>query len=89
MEIEGKGGWIIGWGQKGYVAPPLSNYWGAWPPGPPLPTPMILRFGKHTLCSNSTSSQPNINHLYFIEIFYHIQPQPHNDLWIYFFYQLG
>ena len=27
-----------------------------------------LRFGKHTLCSNSTSSQPNINHLYFIEI---------------------
>ena len=36
----------------------------------------ILRFGKHTLCSNSTSSQPSINHLYFIEIFYHIQPQP-------------
>ena len=31
---------------------------------------------KHNLCSNSTSSQPNINHLYFIEIFYHIQPQP-------------
>ena len=46
IEIEGKGGWIIGGGGgggKGYVAPPLPNYWGAWPPlpPPPLPTPMI------------------------------------------------
>ena len=23
---------------KGYVAPPLSNYWGAWPPCPPPPS---------------------------------------------------
>ena len=29
----------------------------------------------YPLCSNSTSSQPNINHLYLIEIFYHIQPE--------------
>ena len=39
MEIEGKGGWIIwggGGGGKGYVGPPLSNYWGAAPPAPPL-----------------------------------------------------
>ena len=37
IEIEGKGGWIIG-GAKGYVGPPppLSNYWGGpGPPGPP------------------------------------------------------
>ena len=34
IEIEGKGGWIIG-GAKGMLAP-LSNYWGegGWPPGP-------------------------------------------------------
>ena len=42
----GTGGWIIG-GAKGYVGPPLSNYWGACPPPPPappppLPTPMEL-----------------------------------------------
>ena len=40
IEIEGKGGWIIGLGGgggKGYVGPPLSNYWGGGPgpPGPP------------------------------------------------------
>ena len=44
IEIEGKGGWIIGrGGAKGMLAP-LSNYWGACPlpppPGLPLPTPM-------------------------------------------------
>ena len=38
IEIEGKDGWII-WGPKGMLAP-LSNYWGACPPAPPLPTPM-------------------------------------------------
>ena len=43
IEIEGKGGWIMGGGRgKGYVGPPLSNYWGGgnyweeqricWPP---------------------------------------------------------
>ena len=66
IEIEGKCGWIIGWGQKGMLTPsqiiggpgplprppppslflglcpftrelPLSNYWGAWPPVPPMP----------------------------------------------------
>ena len=31
----GTDGWIIG-GAKGYVGPPLSNYWGAWPPLAPL-----------------------------------------------------
>ena len=41
IEIEGKGGWIIG-GPKGML-PPLSNYWPPCPPPPPpppLPTPM-------------------------------------------------
>ena len=49
IEIEGKGGWIIG-GPKGMLAP-LSNYWGGGgggglppppppPRRPPLPTPM-------------------------------------------------
>ena len=28
-------------GAKGML-PPLSNYWGAWFPPPPLPTPMII-----------------------------------------------
>ena len=41
IEIEGKGGWIIGGGggggAKGMLAPPLSNYWGggAGPLAPP------------------------------------------------------
>ena len=41
IEIEGKGGWIIGGGRQ-RVCPPLSNYWGGggWPPWPLLPTPM-------------------------------------------------
>ena len=41
IEIEGKGGWIIGGGGGQRVCwPPLSNYWGGGA-GPPLPTPMI------------------------------------------------
>ena len=41
IEIEGKGGWIIGGGggAKGMLAP-LSNYWEG--PGPPVP-PVFLR----------------------------------------------
>ena len=32
----GTGGWIIGGGGGQRVCwPPLSNYWGAWPPWPP------------------------------------------------------
>ena len=31
IEIEGKCRWIIGGGQR-VCWPPLSNYWGAWPP---------------------------------------------------------
>ena len=27
IEIEGKGGWIIGGGANGMMPPPLSNYW--------------------------------------------------------------
>ena len=42
IEIEGKGGWIIFWGSKGYVGPPLSNYW-VMGLAPPLPTPMGYR----------------------------------------------
>ena len=37
-------GGLLGGGGKGYVGPPLSNYWGAAPPPPLtplLPTPMI------------------------------------------------
>ena len=52
IEIEGKWGWIIGGGGKGYVAPPLSNYWGGLPPPPP--PPLFLRlcsFIKHVDCS--------------------------------------
>ena len=31
------------WGGQRVCWPPLSNYWGAWPPlAPPLPTPMII-----------------------------------------------
>ena len=49
IEIEGKGGWIIGGGGgggggggKGYVGPPLKLL-GGWPPAPPpLPTPMLV-----------------------------------------------
>ena len=46
IEIEGKGGWIIG-GTKGYMyiaPPPLSNYWGGHGPPLPLPTTMGLAF---------------------------------------------
>ena len=39
-EIEGKGVWIIG----GDMLPPLSNYWGDWPPCPPL----FLRLSNHS-----------------------------------------
>ena len=41
IEIEGKGGWIIWGGGKGYVGPPLKLLGGG--PGPPLPTPMGYR----------------------------------------------
>ena len=42
IEIEEKGGWIIG-GAKGYVGPPSKIIGGAWPPlAPPLPTPMKI-----------------------------------------------
>ena len=45
VEIEGKGGWIIGGGGgKGYVGPPLKLLGGGgWPPAPPqFPTPKKL-----------------------------------------------
>ena len=35
-------------GAKGYVAPPLSNYWGGGPAPPPLPTPMTNIY--HFVC---------------------------------------
>ena len=44
IEIEGKGGWII-WGAgggKGYVAPPLSNYWGGGGLAPTSPPPPLF-----------------------------------------------
>ena len=34
-------GGLLGGGPKGMLPPPLSNYWGSGPPGPPLPTPML------------------------------------------------
>ena len=52
IEIEGKGGWIIGGGGGGgqrVCWPPLSNDLGGLPsppPGPPLPTPMHLVVSK-------------------------------------------
>ena len=42
IEIEGKGGWIIGEGAKGYVGPPLKLLGGGPGPPPPLPTPMMV-----------------------------------------------
>ena len=51
IEIEGKGGWIIG-GPKGMLAPPLKLLGGgAWPPlAPPLPTPMPCMNLTYILC---------------------------------------
>ena len=44
IEIEGKGGWIIEGGPKGYVAPPPKLLGGLAPTAPPpLPTHMSLR----------------------------------------------
>ena len=40
IESEGKGGWIIGGGAKGYVGPPTQIIGGGL--APPLPTPMEL-----------------------------------------------
>ena len=45
IEIVGKGGWIIG-GAIGYVGPPLRLLGG---PGPPLPTPMQIKFQRSPL----------------------------------------
>ena len=47
IEIEGKGGWIMG-GPKGMLAPSLKLLGGGWPPPPappppPLPTPMLRK----------------------------------------------
>ena len=46
-------GGLLGGGGKGYVGPPLSNYWGGGlaPLAPPLPTPMIW---FNTACALST-----------------------------------
>ena len=41
IEIEGKGGWIIGWA-KGYVAPHFQIIEGGCSPPPP-PPPLFLR----------------------------------------------
>ena len=41
IEIEEKGGWIIGWA-KGYVAPLPLKLLGAWPPLSPLPPPPLF-----------------------------------------------
>ena len=47
IEIEGKCGWIIGGGggggAKGMLPPPTLKLWGGGcPPGPPLPTLMLM-----------------------------------------------
>ena len=42
MEIEGKGGWIIG-GQRVCCPPPPPLKLLGGGPGPPLPTPMVYR----------------------------------------------
>ena len=50
IEIEGKGGWIIGGGGGQRVCCPLSNYWGPGTPGPLhpplLPTPIQLSISQ-------------------------------------------
>ena len=57
IEIEGKCGWIIGGGGGGgqrVCWPPLSNYWGAWPP---LPPPLLfLRLCKILLQTKSANT---------------------------------
>ena len=52
IEIEGKGGWIIG-GAKGYVGPPCQIIGGAWPPLAPSSYAYVMGHrarDKHNLC---------------------------------------
>ena len=52
--------WVDYWGAKGYVAPPLQNYWGGGgglPPSHPLPTPMTY---VHELSWNTGDRKHNI-----------------------------
>ena len=46
IEIEGKGGWIIG-GAKGYVGPPLKLLGGG--PGPPCPPPSSYAYAYNVM----------------------------------------
>ena len=57
------GGLYLGGGGQRVCWPPLSNYWGGgWPPGPPVPTPMVLMSTRYnddiamSLCNMSSFS---------------------------------
>ena len=68
IEIEGKCGWIIGGGDQRVCWPPFSNYWGAWPPLPPLPLPTPMHWGglmkSHSICVNEQKCIGILKHIY-------------------------
>ena len=70
IEIEGKGGWIIGGGggggAMGMLAPPPKLLGGGLappppPPGPPLPTPMVSQVTQHHCTTRPPSEVRNIH----------------------------
>ena len=59
IEIEGKGGWIIGGGgPKGMLAP-LSNYWGGLPPPPGPPSSYAYVVTQLYMWAGGRKSRPN------------------------------
>ena len=64
IEIEGKGGWIIGGGGQRVCCPPLSNYWGRWPPLPPPPSSYAYVVTPHWNCLSGDSSDKRSQYMF-------------------------